>query len=80
MVESSQVQNQIIFIGQDFVIKSKSNLFAQQLTLYRQNHVHVLTYYIIISQIYGYTGNTGTLIQDYTNGIQDGYNIKEKWS
>ena len=35
----------------------KSNLFAQQLTLYRQNHIHLhvlKTYYIIILQIHGY--------------------------
>ena len=42
------------------IIKSnqiKSNLFAQQLTLYRQNHIHLhvlKTYYIIILQIHGY--------------------------
>ena len=38
-------------------IKFKSNLFAQQLTLYRQNHIHLhvpKTYYIIILQIHGY--------------------------
>ena len=35
----------------------KSNLFAQQLTLYRQNHIHLhvlQTYYIFILQIHGY--------------------------
>ena len=35
----------------------KSNLFAQQLTLYRQNHIHLdvlKTYYIIILQKHGY--------------------------
>ena len=35
----------------------KANLFAQQLTLYRQNHIHVhvlKTYYIIILQIHSY--------------------------
>ena len=35
----------------------ESNLFTQQLTLYRQNHIHphvLKTYYIVILQIYGY--------------------------
>ena len=44
-------------IGLPLSNQIKSNLFAQQLTLYRQNHIHLhvlKTYYIIILQIHGY--------------------------
>ena len=47
----------IIVLYQTKSNQIKSNLFAQLLTLYRQNHIHLnvlKTYYIVILQIYGY--------------------------
>ena len=47
----------IILLYQTKSNQIKSNLFAQLLTLYRQNHIHLnvlKTYYIVILQIYGY--------------------------
>ena len=51
------LSQRLIFVEVLHMYQIKSNLFAQQLTLYRQNHIHLhvlKTYYMVIFQIYGY--------------------------